>query len=234
LAASNGPIAFSPLVQRTPYDVERELLPVASYGQTSYILLVQPEFPARDLRQFLTLVKAAPGKYTFSSSGVGGAQHLVTALFNAKADVDALHVPFAGSAPSMAALLGGNVHFSFDTAAAALTLVRQGKLRALGVTTAQPSRLMPEIPSLASIGGPPDYDVGGWNGLMVPVGTPQPIVDRLWTTVREGLSTPELLRRFESIAVEVGPRGPEAFMAQIRQNWDQFGPVIRQLGIRAE
>jgi tripartite-type tricarboxylate transporter receptor subunit TctC len=234
LAASNGPIAFSPLVHKTPYDVERELLPVASYGQTSYILLVQPEFPAQDLRQFLSLVKASPGKYTFSSSGVGGAQHLVTALFNAKAGVDALHVPFAGSAPSMAALLGGNVHFSFDTAAAALTLVRQGKLRALGVTTAQPSRLMPEIPSLASVGGPPDYDVGGWNGLMVPVGTPQSIVDRLWATVREGLATPELLRRFESIAVEVGPRGPEAFMAQIRQNWEEFGPVIRQLGIRAE
>lgn len=234
LAASNGPITFSPLVQRTPYDVERELLPVASYGQTSYILLVQPDFPAQDLRQFLRLLKAEPGKYTFSSSGVGGAQHLVTALFNAKADVDALHVPFSGSAPSMAALLGGNVHFSFDTAAAALSLVREGKLRPLGVSTAQSSRLMPEIPPLAAVGGPADYDVGGWNGLMVPAGTPQLIVDRLWTTVREGLATPEMRRRFETIAVEIGPRGPDAFMAQIRESWTLFGPVIRQLGIRAE
>ncbi|GGC72922.1 MFS transporter [Siccirubricoccus deserti] len=234
LAASNGPIIFSPLVQRTPYDVEKELQPVASYGQTSYILLVRPDFPAQDLVQFLRLVKAEPGKYTFSSSGVGGAQHLVTALFNAKADVDALHVPFQGSAPSMAALLGGNVHFSFDTAAAALRLVREGKLRALGVTTASPSRLMPEIPPLASVGGPADYDVGGWNGLMVPAGTPQPIVDRLWTTVREGLATPELRQRFETIAVDIGPRGPDTFMAQIRESWALFGPVIRQLGIRAE
>jgi tripartite-type tricarboxylate transporter receptor subunit TctC len=234
LAASVGPITFSPLVQRTPYDVEKELSPIASYGLTAFILLVRPDFPAEDARAFLRVVKAEPGKYTFSSSGVGGAQHLVTALFNAKAGIDALHVPFQGSAPSMNALLGGNVSFSFDTAAASLRLVREGKLRALGITTATPSRLMPEIPPLASVGGPPDYDVGGWNGLMVPAGTPQPIVERLWTEVRTGLATPELRARFEAIAVDLGPRGPAEFMAQLREWWALFGPLIRQLGIRAE
>jgi tripartite-type tricarboxylate transporter receptor subunit TctC len=234
LAASIGPIGFSPLVQRTPYDVERELAPVASYGLTAFILLVRPDFPAADPRGFLRAVRAEPGRYTFSSSGVGGAQHLVTALFNAKAGIEALHVPFQGSAPSMAALLGGNVDFGFDTAAAALRLVREGKLRALGISTAEPSRLMPEIPPLAAAGGPPDYDVGGWNGLMVPAGTPRPIVDRLWAEVRDGLATPELRGRFEAIAVEVGPRGPAEFMAQIRDLWRAFGPLIRQLGIRAE
>lgn len=234
LAASVGPITFSPLVQRTPYDVERELAPVASYGSATFILLVRPDFPAEDLRGFLRLVKASPGRYSFSSSGVGGAQHLVTALFNAKAGLDALHVPFQGSAPSMTALLGGNVNFSFDTAAAALRLVREGKLRALGLTTAAPSRLMPEIPPLAAVGGPPDYDVGGWNGLMVPAGTPQPIIERLWTEVRDGLATPVMRERFENIAVELDPRGPAEFLAQMRELWGLFGPIIRQLGIRAD
>ena len=108
LAASIGPITFSPLVQRTPYEVEAELAPVASYGLSPFILLVKPEFPAADLRGFLRLVAANPGRFTFSSSGVGGAQHLVTALFIAKAGLSALHVPFQGSAPSMVALLGGS------------------------------------------------------------------------------------------------------------------------------
>jgi tripartite-type tricarboxylate transporter receptor subunit TctC len=148
--------------------------------------------------------------------------------------VEALHVPFQGSAPSMAALLGGNVDFGFDTAAAALRLVREGKLRALGFTTARRSRLIPEVPPIAAEGGPPDYDVGGWNGLMVPAGTPQPIVDRLWAEVRDGLATREVRERFEAIAIELDPLDPAGFMAQIREQWAQFGPLIRQLGIRAE
>ncbi|MCO6416847.1 tripartite tricarboxylate transporter substrate binding protein [Siccirubricoccus sp. KC 17139] len=234
LAASIGPISFSPLVQRTPYDVERELAPVASYGLTPFMLLVKPEFPATDLAAFLRLLHDAPDKYSYGSSGVGGAQHLVTALFLAKAGLQALHIPFQGSAPAVAALLGGNVDFGFDTPAAALRLVREGKLRALGLTTATPSRLMPEIPPLAAVGGPRDYDIGGWNGLMVPAGTPQPIIERLWTEVRDGLARPALRQHFETIAVEVGPRGPTEFLDQLRQLWGLFGPLISQLGIRAE
>ena len=234
LAASVGPITFSPLVQRTPYDVEKELAPVASYGWACFMLLVRPDFPAADLRGFLREVRAHPGKYTFSSSGVGGAQHLVTAMFNAKAGIDALHVPFSGSAPSMNALLAGNVSYGFDTVAAALRLVREGKLRALGISTATPSRLIPDIPPIASIGGPPDYDVGGWNGLMVPAGTPQPIIDRLWQEVRAGLEMPGLRAKFEAVGSDVAPRGPAEFQQQLRDLWAQFGPLIRQLGIRAE
>ena len=234
LAASVGPITFSPLIQRTPYDVERELAPVASYGLACFMLLVRPDFPATDLRGFLREVRAHPGRYTFSSSGVGGAQHLVTAMFNAKAGIDALHVPFSGSAPSMNALLGGNVSYGFDTVAAALRLVREGKLRALGISTAAPSRLIPDIPPIASVGGPPDYDVGGWNGLLVPAGTPQPIIDRLWHEIRTGLETPEMRARFEAIGTDLGPRGPAAFLQQLRYLRALFGPLIRQLGIRAE
>ena len=167
LAASIGPISFQPLVSRTPYDVERELAPVASYGQNCFMVLVRPDFPAADLRAFVDLLRANPGKYAHNSSGVGGAQHMVTALFNAKAGIDALHVPFQGSGPALAALLGGQVHYGFDTPAAAWRLVQERQLRALGITTAQPSRLVPGVPPIAAAGGPPDYDIGGWNGLMV-------------------------------------------------------------------
>jgi tripartite-type tricarboxylate transporter receptor subunit TctC len=234
LAASIGPISFQPLVSRTPYDVERELAPVASYGQNCFMVLVRPDFPAADLRAFVELLRANPGKYTHNSSGVGGAQHMVTALFNAKAGIEALHVPFQGSGPALAALLGGQVHYGFDTPAAAWRLVQDGQLRALGITTARPSPLVPGIPPIAAAGGPPDYDVGAWNGLMVPAGTPQPVIDRLAAEVKAGLATPALRRQFEAVGVEVGPRGPEEFLAQLRELWGTFGPLIRQLGIRAE
>ena len=234
LAASIGPISFQPLVSRTLYDVERELMPVASYGIAPFMLLVRPDFPATDLRSFLALVRADPGKYSHNSSGVGGAQHLVTALFNAKAGIEALHVPFQGSGPALAALLGGQVHYGIDTPAAAGRLVQDGQLRALGLTTARPSPLVPGVPPIAAAGGPPDYDIGGWNGLMVPAGTPKPIVERLVAEVKAGLATPALRRQFEAIGVEVEARGPDEFMALLRELWGTFGELIRQLGIRAE
>ncbi|NMJ40366.1 tripartite tricarboxylate transporter substrate binding protein [Roseomonas sp. JC162] len=235
LAASIGPITFGPLVTRTPYDVEKELAPVASLGAAPFIALVKPDFPARDLRTFIELLKANPGKYSHNSSGVGGAQHLVTALFLAKAGVEALHVPFQGSGPALAALLGGQVDFGFDTPAAAGRLVRDGQLRALGVTSAQPSALVPGVPAIAQAGGPSDYDVVSWFGVMVPAGTPRPIIDRMAEEIRQGANGQELRDRFASIGMSVdGANGPGQFMANLRQGWATFEPVIRQLGIRAE
>jgi len=234
LAASIGPVSFQPLVTRTNYDVERELTPVVNYGIAPYYLLVRPDFPAADVGAFVALLRADPGRYSYNSSGVGGAQHLLAALFNAKAGIDALHVPYQGSGAALAALLGGQVHYGIDTPAAAQRLVQEGQLRALGITTGRPSPLLPGIPPIATSGGPPDYDIGGWNGLMVPAGTPAPIVDRLLAEVQQGLATPALRRHFEAIGVEVHGRGPVEFRALLQQLSGIFGPLIRELGIRAE
>ncbi len=234
LSASIGPITFQPLVARPPYNVERELAPVVIFGFAPFMLLVKPDFPAKDVPGFLRMLKAEPGKYTHNSSGIGGAQHLVTALFLAKAGVDALHVPFQGSGPALAALLAGQVDFGFDTPAAASRLVRDGQLRALGITMGKPSAQVPGIPPLAAAGGPPDYDVAGWNGLMMPAGTPRPIIDRVFAEIRDGMAVPEIRQRYEQVGFDVEPIGPEGMMAKIRETWALFGPVIRQLGIRPE
>jgi tripartite-type tricarboxylate transporter receptor subunit TctC len=214
--------------------VERELAPVAGYGAAPFMLLVKPEFPAADARAFIRLLRASPGKYTHNSSGIGGAQHLVTALFNAKAGIDALHVPYPGSGQAVAALLGGQVDYGIDTPAAAGRLVQSGQLRALGLTIARPSPLVPGVPPLVSVTDISDYDIGGWNGLMVAAATPRPIIDRLSEEAREALALPEIRERFAAIGVEVAPTGPDGFMKQIRDLWALFGPLIRQLGIRAE
>ncbi|MDO9713338.1 Bug family tripartite tricarboxylate transporter substrate binding protein [Paracraurococcus lichenis] len=234
LAASIGPITFSPLVQRTPYVVERDFAPVAAYGLSPYMLLVRPDFPAQTARDFVRLLKASPGKYSYASSGIGGAQHLLTAVFNAQAGIDALHVPFQGSGPAMAAFLGGQVDYAIETIAAAGPLVKQGSLRPLGITTKKASALLPGIPPLAEAADLPDYDIGGWNGLMLPAGTPQPILDRLLAEVMAGFATEEMKERFVGIGVELAPIGPDGFRSLLRAEAALFGPVIKQLGIRAE
>jgi tripartite-type tricarboxylate transporter receptor subunit TctC len=234
LAASIGPITFSPLVQRTPYDVDKEFAPIAYYGISPYLLLIRPRFPATDARGFVAEVKRNPGKYTYASSGIGGAQHLLTAVFCAQAGLDALHIPFQGSGPAMAAFLGDQVDFAIETVAAAGALVKQGALRPLGITTAKPSALLPALPPLAEAADLPGYDIGGWNGLMAPIATPAPILARLRDEVLAGLVTPEMKAPFATIGVDLAPEGPEAFQALLRRERALFGPVIRQLGIRAE
>lgn len=237
LAGSLGPITFGPLVSRPPYDVERELAPVAYFGAAPFIALVKADSPVRDLKGLIDMLKSRPGHYTHNSSGVAGAQHLVTALFLAKAGLEALHVPFQGSGPALAALLGGQVDFGFDTPAAAGRLVTAGQLRALGVTTGAPSPLVPGVPPIASAGGGlADYHVDSWASVMVQAGTPRPIIDRLYTEIRAGFGAgPELKDRFAGIGMAVDTvHGPDAFMARLRRDWATFRPVIEQLGIRAE
>ncbi len=234
LAASIGPITFSPLVQRTPYDVEKEFAPVCYFGISPYLLLVKPNFPAADARAFVAEVKRHPGKYTYASSGIGGAQHLLTAVFNARAGLDALHVPYQGSGPALAAFLGGQVDYAIETQAAAGALVRQGALRVLGITTARPSPLLPGLPPLAEAADVPGYDIGGWNGLMVPAATPPAIIEKLRVETMAGLVMPENRERFAAIGVDIAPEGPAAFTALLRRERALFGPAIQQLGIRAE
>lgn len=234
LAASIGPITFSPLVQRTPYDVDRELAPIACYGISPYLLVVRPAFPAADARSFVALLRANPGKYTFASSGIGGAQHLLTAVFNGQAGIDALHVPFQGSGPAMAAFLGGQIDYAIETIAVAGPLVKQGALRVLGLTTASPSALVPGVPPLAEAAGLTNYDIGGWNGLMVPAATPPAILERLESEVLQGLANAEMRERFAAIGVALNPGGSEFFRALLRKERALFGPIIRQLGVRAE
>ncbi len=234
LSASIGPITFGPLVTRVPYDVERDLAPVLSFGPSPYMLLVKPDFPAQDARSFVALLRANPGKYSYASSGIGGAQHLLTAMFNARAGIDALHVPFTGSGPAMAAFLGGQVDYAIETVTGSSALVRQGSLKPLGQSLANPSPLLPGIPPLASAADLPGYDIGSWNGIMVPKATPQPIVQRLYTELKAGLENDELRQRFGSLGIALDPKDPAGFAKLMQDQWAIFRPLIQQLGIRAE
>ena len=234
LSASGGPVTFAPLVQRTPYDPERELAPLVGFGISPYVLVVRSEFPATDARGFVALLKANPGKYSFASSGTGGSQHLVTAVFNARAGLETLHVPFQGSSAAMAALLSGTVDYALETPAGAWALVRQGALKAFGQSLPRTTELLPGVPPLSQAADLPGYGIGGWNGLIAPVGLPRPIFDRLVTEMLHVLTIPAVRSRLVQIGLEPEPRGPDAFAALLKEQKDLLQPMIRQLGIRAE
>ena len=234
LAASIGPISLGPLVHRMPYDVDRDLAPVARFSGSPYFLVTRPDFPAPDARSFVALMRANPGKFTYASSGVGGSQHVLTAVFAAKAQFEALHIPYQGSGPAMAALLGGQVDFAIETLAASGALMREGKLKSYGCTTGQSSRLAPSIPPLAVAADVPGYDYNGWIGLMAPAGTPPAIIARIAAEVEFIAAQPETNERLVNIGTEAAFTGPAGFRQILSQYRDNFGPIIRQLGIRPE
>lgn len=234
LGASVGPITFAPLVKTVPYDSDRELATVTAYGRGPYLMVARPDFPAADARAFVAELKRNPGKYSYASSGIGGAQHLLGAMFFARAGVDALHVPFQGSGAAMAAVMAGQVDCGMETPAAAGALVRDGKLKAYGQSLGRPSALLPGQPPIGEAAGVPGYDVGGWIGLMAPAATPREIVDRLAAAVKEGFQDATMRERLGQMGLEAAPSTPEEFRAMLHRLRDEFGPVIRQLGIRAE
>jgi tripartite-type tricarboxylate transporter receptor subunit TctC len=234
LAGSSGPFTIAPLLQRLPYDTTRDFAPIAMWGVSPYLLVVKPDFPANTVQEFIALLKARPGHYTFGSSGRAATAHLIIEAFNARAGVDALHVPFAGSAPSMTALIGGQIHYSIETLAATFPLVRQGALKALGISLKDGSTLAPNVQPFARVPGFEGFDAGAWVGLVARAGTPAPIAERLAQEVEQGMADPAVRSRFESIFVEPVPRGPAAFTAYLQEQRDLFQGIITRQNIRLD
>ena len=234
LMGSTGPITTSPLVQRTPYDPERDFAPVAMFGVSAYVLAVTNRFPARDINEFVARLRAEPGRYTYASSGAGAAAHLITLMMLSRLKVDTVHVPFQGSGPALSAVVGGQVDFAVDTLAATGPLVRQGALRALGISLKDGSVLAPEIPPAAAHPDLAGFDVGAWGGYLVPTGTPQPVIERLAAECAKALATQEVKERLAATGVEPQPRDTAAFAAHLKQQREAFREVIQANNIRLD
>jgi tripartite-type tricarboxylate transporter receptor subunit TctC len=234
LAASTGPITTAPLVQRTPYDVERDFAPVAMVGISPYVLIVRNDFPAKDAAEFVAKVRAEPGKYTYATSGTGAAAHLISLMFLSKAKLECVHVPFQGSAPGLTAVTGGHVDFAIETLAATGPLFRQGRVRALGVSLAQGTVLAPELPPLARLPGVEGYDAGAFGGIMVPKATPPAVVNRLAVEAAKAVHSEEVRTRLASIGMQPNPLEAAAFAAFLKQHSEQFREVIEANKLRVD
>jgi tripartite-type tricarboxylate transporter receptor subunit TctC len=214
-----------------PYDPLRDFEAVTLVASFPNLLVVRPAVPATDVRQLIDLLRANSGKYSYASSGFGASPHLSAEWFKLVTKTDVLHVPFTGSAPALPALLGGHVDLMFDTLPSVLPLVQEGKLRALGVTTAERVPFLPSIPAIAET--LPDFDVTSWLGVVVPAGTPAEIRARIAAPLAEFIREPAVVARLRDVgAVAAKPNTPEEFAAWMRKDHDKWGRVVRETGIK--
>jgi tripartite-type tricarboxylate transporter receptor subunit TctC len=183
------------------------------------ILVVRPDVPARSVSELIALLRANPGKYTYASSGYGASPHLSAEWFKFLTQTDVLHVPFTGSGPALPALLGGHVDMMFDTMPSVWPLVQDGKLRALGVTTATRVPFLPDLPAIAET--LPGYDVTSWLGIMVPASTPAEIRGKIAADLANFLREPAVVQRFQELTAVVANSSPEEFTAYLRRDFEK-------------
>lgn len=221
------------LFAKLAFDFQRDFVPVTQNYITGLILAVHPSLPVKSVKELTALARARPGALTYSSSGMGGTPHMSGELLSAMAGVKMVHVPYKGSAPAMAELLGGQVQLTFDNMLTVLPQVKAGKLRGLAVTLPARSTLAPELPTIAE-SGLAGFEVKSWNGVVVPTGVARETILRLNTEIVRILRDAALRERFMAQGVELVPSTPEEFGTFIRQDIAKWAKVIQTSGVRAE
>jgi tripartite-type tricarboxylate transporter receptor subunit TctC len=193
---------------------------------------VNPSFPAKTIPDFIAYAKANPGKINMASAGIGNTTHVAGVLFMMLTGTKFTHVPYRGGAPAVADLMAGQVQLYFDGISGSLGYIRSGKLRALGVTTAQRSDVLPDVPSIAEF--VPGYEAGGWYGIGVPRNVPAEIVDKLNSDINASLADPKLKARLAELGYTTLGSSPAAFGTMITQEIDKWAKVLKFAGIKAE
>jgi tripartite-type tricarboxylate transporter receptor subunit TctC len=219
------------LKAQLPYDTVRDFAPITTITTVSLVILVPPNLPARTVPELIALARRE--RLTFASVGSGSLGHLGAELFRSMAGIELTHVPYRSAPAAQTALLRGDVSTFFDPPITAVPHVREGRLRAIAVSTRERSRLLPHVPTVHE-SGLPGYEVMGWNGLLAPAGTPQPVVQRLNDEVRAILAEPEVLRQLADQGADPAPATPEAFGQRIRDDITKWAEVIRSAGIQAD
>lgn len=222
------------LYSKLNYDFVKDFKPIGLLATIPNILVVNPKLPVKTVPEYLAYAKANPGKLTCASSGSGSSIHLSCELFKMQTGTDILHVPYRGSGPAVADLLGGQVDSMFDNLPSSLPHVQAGKLRAIGVTSPQRLPAVPEVPTLAE-SGLPGFDVESWFGLMAPAGTPQPVIERLNQALNKALADPALVASYKQAGFYAPqqPNTPETYARKIASEIDKWGAVVKRADIKA-
>lgn len=227
LFLGNISLAFnSALYKKLPYDTLRDLAPVSLVVDQPNILIVHPSLPAKTVKEFAALARSAPGKLTYGSAGTGSGTHLAMELLMMELKLDLVHVPYKGTGPALTALLGNEIASFLSTFASALPHVKASRLRALGVTSSKRAPTLPDAPTLAEA-GVPGYDYSTWYGLLVPVGTPRAIIDKLHKTTIAVLGSAEVKQRYESQGMDVVPTTPAEFAAKLKSETAKWKKVVQ-------
>jgi len=220
------------LYPNNPVSLAKDITPVASLNRDTFALLVNPSLPVNDVKEFIAYAKANPGKINLSSNGTGNLTHLAGELFKTATGIDTVHVPFRGSPAALAALTAGDVQALFDTVGASFPLIQAGKIRALGVSSTERVRMLPDVQAIAeTVTG---YGVIGWLGIGAPKGTPAEIVGRLNREIGAVLNEPAVKAKMAELNSDPFVTTPEEFARFTAEDAEKWGRVVKAAGIKLE
>ncbi len=221
------------LYSKLNYDPVKDFAPVVVFGTSPNLLLVHPSFPARNVAEFIAVVKKNPGKFNYSSSGIGSTQHLSGEMLKLMINTDITHVPYKGTAPSMTALAGGEVHFSFSNIPAAQPMLGPGRIRAIGITSAKRSALLPELQTMIE-GGLPGFVTATWYGLLAPAGTPRNVINALNAVVVKAVQRADFRARLAQLGTDPLAESPEYFQKMLLEEIERWSKVVKAAKLKVE
>ena len=231
MAASSLGIAPS-LYSKVNYDPVKSFAPISLVASVVHVLEVHPSVPVKSVGELITWLKANPGKANYGSVGAGTSTHLESELFNTMAGVKMVHVPYKGSAPALTDLVGGSLQVMFDAWASSGPFVKDGRTRLLAVTTAQRSKILPDVPTVAE-SGLPGYEAMPWLGLLAPAGTPDAVVKKFHDELMEVLKEQAVQDKFHSLGLDIIGNTPQEFADFIKKDITKWAKVIQETGAKA-
>jgi len=215
------------------YDITKDLVPVARLSSGPMLVMVNPKLPVNTVGDLVALAKSKPNALNFASAGNGSSTHLAMELLSNQAGIRMNHIPYGGSAPAMADVMAGNADLVMDLMFSALPQVQSGRLRAIGITSAKRSALLPDLPTVSE-SGVEGFDAEAWNGLMAPAKTPQSVIDRLTAEIRKALADPELKARLDAQGFSGNWASPADFGAVIGKETARWAGVVKRAGIKLD
>ncbi len=221
------------IYSKLPYSTEADFAPVAWVASVPNLLVVNPSVPAKSVAELIALARSQPGKMTYASSGNATTSHLAAALFTSMAKIDMVHVPYKGAAPAVSDLIAGQVQVMLDPVISSGPHVKSGKLRALAVTTAKRSPLVPDLPTLAEA-GLPGYEFSAWFAMLAPAKTPREIVEKVNKEVARILTAPDVKERYAALGAEAGSGSPAEVGAFLKSESQRWAKVVKDANIRVE
>ncbi len=234
MITSIGMATNKPLYGKLSYDPIKDFAPVSLLAVVPNVLVTNATQPdVKTARDVIAAARSAPGKLTYASAGNGTSIHLAGEVFTSLANVDMLHIPYKGSGPAVADLLGGQINYMFDSITSARPHIQSGKLRALGVTTAKRSSTLPDVPTLAEA-GVPGYEVSPWFAVFMPASTPKTIVSKLNKALLAAMKDPDVVKRFETIGAEPVGSTPDELAKHLARESERWTKLITERGIKLD
>jgi tripartite-type tricarboxylate transporter receptor subunit TctC len=233
LTMSNTHTTNESLIPHKPFQLMRDFVPVAAINYSDLVMVIHPEVPAKDLKEFIAYAQSKPGQLNYASSGAGTPYHMAAELFKSMTGTDLVHVPHKASGEMRNSVIGGHVQMAFDAITTMAPNVKAGQVRALGTSALKRSTVLPEVPTIAEA-GVAGYESTIWLGIMAPAGTPQPIVDKLNAEINKAISRPDVKEAWDQQGAVPLVMTPAEFDAYLRKDIEKWAQVVKAAGLKAE